>query len=376
MLTAAIAAPLILRAAALYADRRENRVRGGVPALAAPAGLPYADLHMDALLWNRDFMKEHSHGQVDLPRMRRGGVGVQFFSVVTHSPYGINIDHNRSDALDLVTLLEIGQWRPPKTWWSRRERALDRARQLSDAARRSGGLLTVVHTREELAEVFAAPEETRPVAGILSIEGGAPLEGSPANVAVLFDAGFRMFSLSHFVDTDLAGSAHGETRGGLSPAGRAVLAEMEKRGVILDLAHGSAALFDEALKEWPGPVLVSHTGVRATCDNARNLTDGQLKAVARRGGIIGIGFWKQATCGEGLAAVAGAVVHAVQVAGPKAISLGSDFDGAVTEPSDVTGLPALAAELKKHGLTDGQVAGVMGENARRFLLENLPARPR
>lgn len=364
---------ILLRLVAVEADRRINRVRGGLPHLGPPTGLPYADLHDDALLWSRDFLLRHSRGQADLPRLKDGGVGIQLFSVVTQAPLGINIDRNRSDAFDLVTLLEVAQWRPPWAWWNRRARALDRARQLADFARRSKGALVLVRSREDLAAALAQPTEKRPVAGILSIEGGAPLEGDPANVGVLYDAGYRMISLAHFVDTRLAGSAHGVSHGGLTPVGRKVLQEMARRGMILDLAHASAAQIEDVLREWRGPLMVSHTGVRAVCDNARNLTDDQLRAIARRGGIVGIGFWQTATCGRDAEAVADSILRALEVAGPHAVALGSDFDGAVVEPFDATGLPALASVLAKRGLSAEQVALVMGGNARRFLLESLPS---
>lgn len=363
---------IILRLIAVEADRRINRVREVLPRLTPPPGLPYADLHADLLLWNRDLLRRHARGHADLPRLRDGGVGIQIFSVVTQAPLGINIDRNRSDAFDLVTLLEIAQWRPPATWWSRRARALDRARQLANAAGRSRGELVLVRSREELSDALASPPEKRPLAGILSIEGGAPLEGDAANAGVLYDAGYRMISLAHFVDTELAGSAHGVSHGGLTPTGRKVLEELARRGMILDLAHASAAQVDDVLREWRGPLMVSHTGVRAVCDNARNLTDDQLRRIAQRGGIVGIGYWQAATCGRDVGAVADSVLHAVKIAGSRAVALGSDFDGAVVEPFDATGLPALAAELARRGLSREDVDRVMGGNARHFLLRNLP----
>jgi len=362
-----------LRLAALRADFAENRVLSHAAAPPPPPGLPYADLHDDALLWNRNLLSRHARGHADLPRLRAGGVGLQVFSIVTQSPYGINIRANRADAWDLVTALFVAQGRPVATWFSRRARALDRARQLEDAAELSKGRLVVARTREGLGAALAAPPETRPIAGVLSIEGGAPLEGDPGNVRALFDAGVRMISFSHFVDTDLGGYAHGEARGGLTPLGRAVLAEMSKYGIILDLAHASPALIDDALKEWKGPLMVSHTGVRGTCDNQRNLSDDQLRALSARGALIGIGFWSVATCGDDADAIARAAAHAVKVAGPRAVALGSDFDGAVTAPFDATGFPLIAAALARQGLSADEVSLVMGGNARRFMLEHLPS---
>jgi microsomal dipeptidase-like Zn-dependent dipeptidase len=199
------------------------------------------------------------------------------------------------------------------------------------------------------------------------------MEGDPANVRVLYDAGVRMISFSHFVDTDLGGSAHGETKGGLTPLGRRTLDEMAKLSIIFDLAHASPALIDDALKDWKGALVVSHTGVRGTCDNQRNLSDDQLRALSARGALIGIGFWSVATCGSDADAIARAVAYAVKIAGPRAVALGSDFDGAVAMPFDATAYPSVAAALARAGISPDVAALVMGGNARRFMLEHLPS---
>jgi len=373
LLGAATLIVLGLRLAAWRADVMANRVRSHPSAPPPPPGLPYADLHDDVLLWNRGLLSRRNRGDADLPRLREGGVGLQVFSIVSQAPFRINIHANRSDAWDMVTALFVAQGRPPTTWFSRRARALDRARQLTDAARHSEGRLVVVRTREDLATALASSVSTRPLAGILAIEGGAPIEGDPANVRVLYDAGIRMISFSHFVDTDLGGYAHGTSKGGLTPLGRDVLAEMSKLGIIFDLAHASPSLIDDALKEWKGPLVVSHTGVRGTCDNQRNLSDEQLRMLSARGALIGIGFWAVATCGDDADAVARAVVHAIKVAGPRSVALGSDFDGAVTMPFDATGFPLVAAALSRAGLSADEVARVMGGNTRDFMLRHLPS---
>ncbi|MBI4349306.1 MAG: membrane dipeptidase [Elusimicrobia bacterium] len=367
----ALGVPLALRAIGSAVDARLHRVFESRPAVPAPPGLPYADLHADPLLWDRDLLAEGRRGHVDLPRLLRGGVGLQVFSVVASAPLGINIHRNRSAAPDLVTLLQVAQWRAPAVWFSRKARALDRARRLSQAARDSGGRLVLVRAKDELEAALAAAPQARPVAALLSLEGASALEGSPENVAVLHEAGFRVLSFSHFTDTEFGGSAHGQDKGGLTAAGRAALGEMARLGMVLDLAHASPRLFDEALSAWKGPVLVSHTGVRGTCDNPRNLTDAQLRAVARRGGLIGVGFWPHAVCGRDSASAVRAILHAVRVAGADSVALGSDFDGAVGQPFDATGLPRLAAELALAGLPAPAVVAVMGGNARRFFLRSL-----
>jgi len=147
---------------------------------------------------------------------------------------------------------------------------------------------------------------------------------------------------------------------------------MEARGVLVDLAHASAATIDDVLAMARQPVAVSHTGVRGTCDNARNLSDGQLRAIAAKGGVVGIGFWPTATCGTDPRAIARAIAHAVRVAGPDHVALGSDFDGAVATPFDATGVPLVTEALLEAGLEEETVGRVMGGNVVRLLRATLP----
>jgi microsomal dipeptidase-like Zn-dependent dipeptidase len=112
--------------------------------------------------------------------------------------------------------------------------------------------------------------------------------------------------------------------------------------------------------------------VRATCDTERNLSDDQLKALARNGALVGIGYWEGATCGLDAAAAARAMRHAADVMGIAHVALGSDFDGAVVEPFDVTGLPLLVQALRAEKFTDDDIRAIVSQNALRFLSDALP----
>jgi microsomal dipeptidase-like Zn-dependent dipeptidase len=204
------------------------------------------------------------------------------------------------------------------------------------------------------------------------VEGAHVLEGEIGNLEVLWRAGYRMVGLVHFFDNELGGSAHGVAKGGLTPFGREVVKQAEARGMLVDLAHASARTIDDVLAMATRPVVVSHTGVRGTCDNIRNLSDDQLTGIARTGGVVGIGFWDTAVCGTDAAAIARAIKHAVSVIGADHVALGSDFDGAVDVPFDVTGLPLLVDALLAEGLSDDQIARIMGGNVVRLLEGSLP----
>jgi microsomal dipeptidase-like Zn-dependent dipeptidase len=182
-----------------------------------------------------------------------------------------------------------------------------------------------------------------------------------------------MMAPTHFFDTDLAGSAHGVARGGLTPKGREWLRLVEQRGILVDLAHASPAALDDALSLATRPLVVSHTGVRGTCDNTRNLSDAQLRGIARGGGVVGIGVWPTAVCGADADAIARAMRHAADVAGVDHVALGSDFDGAVSAPFDASGLPRVTDALLRAGFAEPEIAKLMGGNAVRVLRQVLPA---
>jgi microsomal dipeptidase-like Zn-dependent dipeptidase len=147
---------------------------------------------------------------------------------------------------------------------------------------------------------------------------------------------------------------------------------MEARRIIVDLAHASLKTVDDVLAIATRPVLVSHTGVKATCSSDRNLTDNQIRRIANAGGLIGIAYFQAAVCGSDARAVARAIRHASDIAGVDHVALGSDFDGAVAMPFDASELAAVTGALVAAGFTEAEVAQIMGGNVQRFLLANLP----
>jgi len=359
-------------------EARLNRVQGA-PAEVTPAAAAFhrrllvADLHCDALLWGRNLLKRGSRGHVDLPRLREGHVALQAFTVVTKTPHGLNVTRNAADSFDDITALALLQRWPPATVTSLTARALYQAGRLRDMAARSEGGLVLLRTRADVTALLERrAREPRVVGAWLGLEGAHALQGDLASVDALDAAGYRMIGLAHFFDNEWAGSAHGVKKGGLTDLGRRLVPELERRRILLDLAHASPAAIDEALALSRRPVVVSHTGVKGTCDNVRNLSDDQLRRVAATGGVIGIGFWETAVCGSDERAIAAAIVHAVRVAGPTHVGLGSDFDGAVTTPFDATGLPRVTRALMDVGLSEADIAGVMGGNVARLLSEWLP----
>ncbi|WP_326523804.1 dipeptidase [Sphingomonas sp.] len=376
----AVVTALALLAAALFftlapgmVERSMNKVvEAPLPAVspraqALHARLRIADMHADTLLWSRDLLKRADRGQVDLPRLQDGNVALQIFSSVTKTPKGQNYDGNDGDS-DNITLLTIAQMQPPRTWTSLLQRSLWHAEKLRRAAAASDGGMRVIATPADLDALLAARAKgARTVGAMLSIEGLQDIEGDIANLDRLHAAGFRMAGLAHFFDNDVSGSMHGREKGGLTPLGRQVLARMEALGMVIDIAHASPAAVDEILARATRPVVSSHGGVQATCKVNRNLSDAQIRGVARTGGVVGIGYWDGAICSTDPKAIAAAIDHVRRLVGIGHVGLGSDFDGAVTTGFDTARLAVLTQALIDRGFTDAEIARVMGGNVLRVL---------
>jgi microsomal dipeptidase-like Zn-dependent dipeptidase len=373
----------MLTLAPVFVERHYNTVPARIHpapsarALALHRRLTIVDLHADSLLWARDLTRRSGRGHVDVPRLVEGNVAIEAFTVVTKTPRGLNVSRN-DDRSDMITWLALVERWPPRAWRSLRERALYQARRLQETADRSRGQLTVLRTRADLARYLERRRaEPAITAGVLGLEGAHALEGDLAAVDTLFDAGFRMIALTHFFDTEWAGSAHGLAKGGLTDQGRALVRRLEERRILLDLAHASPRTIADALAMAARPVVVSHTGVKGTCDNLRNLSDDELRGVARTGGVVGIGFWGgpvegSAVCGGDASAVARAIRYAVDVAGIDHVGLGSDWDGTVPAPFDAAGLVELTDALLAAGFSEDEVTKIMGGNALRLLGDALP----
>ncbi|WP_112874408.1 dipeptidase [Paracoccus endophyticus] len=337
------------------------------------AGLVIADLHADPLLWDRDLSTRRDEGHVDLPRLDQGNVAVQVFTTVTKSPRGQTYSDNDTEAPDNITPLVIGQLRPVQSWFSLKERALDQAARLRRLAEDHPDQLRLIRSRDDLAALLSdRASGARVIGGVLGMEGAHPLEGQLSNLQVMESAGFRLVGLTHFFDNELGGSLHGASGAGLTDFGRQVVAELVRRRMVIDLAHASPQMVRDVLAIPGTRPMLSHTGIRAACDTPRNLPDALVQSIADKGGIIGIGFWEDVTCDDTPRGIARSIKATIGLVGQDNVALGSDWDGSVGVPFDAAGLPALTQALMDEGLTEAQIAKVMGGNVVRYLGEVLP----
>ena len=264
------------------------------PALVLHKDLFIADLHADSLLWDRNLLADGQWGHLDLPRMAAGNMALQAFTVVTKTPEGKNIERNDGNS-DQIQKLAIVQLWPSRTWNSPLERALYQAKKLHTVQKNAGGAFHIIKNRTDLVSFLVDRNSEQAqrgslLAGWLGLEGAHALEGNLQNLDKLYDAGFRMIGLAHFFDNEFAGSAHGVQKHGLTPMGEELIKTLEARRMMVDLSHASSTTINDVLKIAKRPVLVSHTGVKGTCNNNRNLSDAQLQAIAKNGGLIGIGI--------------------------------------------------------------------------------------
>jgi len=329
------------------------------------------DLHADSLLIGRDLTRRSSVGHVDLPRLREGGVALQVFGIATSVPAGMNIERNDPPGFDLigfafcVRLAQGCLGGPP----ARLAAQVDRLAALAE----SDPALVWVRSAGDLERLRAARErDPRTLGALLGIEGAQSLGGDPDALDRAFASGVRMVGLAHFFDNDYAGSAHGAAKGGLTELGRRTIARMEELGIAADLAHLSPAAIDDVLAIATKPVLVSHGGVKGTCPNARTLSDAHVRGIAATGGVIGIGYWKEAVCGTAPRDVARAIRYAVDLVGDEHVALGSDYDGGTTVAFDASQLAVLTQAMLDEGLAETSVRRVLGENALRVLGATLP----
>ncbi len=337
------------------------------------ANLRVADLHADTLLWKRDPSKRQTRGQTDFPRLRDGSVALQVFSTVTFVPKNLNENSNTTDS-DQMVLLTAAQGWPKRTHHSIYERALYQAERLHKAQEAANGDFVIAKTKADLKKALQDRQANKNVlVGVLATEGAHPLEGKIENLDNLYDAGFRMIGLQHFFDNELGGSLHGATKSGLTPFGKQVVKAVVEKGMMIDVAHSSVKVVEDVLAVTDAPMVISHTGIVSLCNHPkRNIPDRLMHQITERGGLIGVGYWEMAVCDTSPEGVAKMLIHGAKTFGVDHIALGSDFDGAVKTAFDTSELVAVTNALLKQGMSEADIAKVMGENQIAYFLKHLP----
>ena len=293
-------------------DARLTGVFGTPEARAVHRAHPAIDLHADTLMWSRwigyDLGKKHRPffpaaaflGHVDVPRLEEGGIGAQFFGLVSLPVAGrgnVRAIDEQIDALEAH--IAVGQGR------------LRKVRSVEDIerARREGA-----------------------TGALLGIEGAHALDGDLDRVDYFARRGVRYLGLLHFSSNEAGYPAYGAGRRdgeGLTKWGRELVQRCEAASVIVDLAHINRRGFLDACAMGTRPPIVSHTGVMSAHAHWRNIDDEQIRAVANRGGVVGIIFCPRCLGGDSIDDVVRHLRHVIDVGGEDTPSLGSDWDGMI-----------------------------------------------
>jgi membrane dipeptidase len=362
------------------------------PDRAAHERMIVIDSHLDTPTyfevpgWN--FGEAHvyaeDNSQVDLPRMRAGGLDGGFFVIYT--------------AQGALT---------PEGYASARDAALLRAMAIQRAMAANSAAIGLATTPDEAERLVAQGRRF----AFQSIENSWPLGEDLSLLTTFHRLGVRMAGPVHSRTNQFADSATGEARwGGLSPLGRQWVAEMNRLGMIIDASHSSDAAFDQMLALSRVPIVLSHSGPRAMFEHRRNLDDGRMRRLAEAGGLMMLNSiflvahdssdardaiqerqkqWGSLDAGQrrqlqaDLAALNAqrpyttadfdlfmrSMLHAIRVMGADHVGLGADWDGGggVIGMEDIAALPRISARLRREGLSEADIAKVMGGNLLRVM---------
>lgn len=211
---------------------------------------------------------------------------------------------------------------------------------------------------------------------VLGIENGIALGGDLSMVKHFADRGVTYFTLCHNGDNDICDSAKGcNTHGGVSPFGEKVIKEMNCLGVMVDLSHGGEKSFYDALEISSKPIVCSHSNCRALCDHPRNLTDEQLRALARKGGVAHTTFYPGFLRAAGEADILDGIAHlqhAIDVMGIDHVGIGTDFDGdgGVPGMADSSEIMNFTIQLLRRRFSEEDIRKIWGGNWLRVMTQN------
>lgn len=205
-----------------------------------------------------------------------------------------------------------------------------------------------------------------------AVEGADATEGEMYNLANLYGAGYRVLGFSHFGDGVAGGSLHGYEKNGLTEFAKALIMRAEHIGMVIDLAHASDKMLYEALAIMKKPFFYSHTGAYGVHKNSRTLPDRDLRKIALKGGVIGVGFFESATGGRDIQAIVDTIKYIRDKAGIDHVAIGSGWDGRNSMPAglDAAGMWRITDALMKDGsFSDEDIEKIMEGNALRVLFK-------
>jgi len=345
------------------ADELVRRVLTQTPLFDGHNDLPWAIREHTGAPGNVEAydLRGRAPGHTDIPRLRKGMVGAQFWSV--YIPFEATEEGAARVQLEQIDIARRVIARYPDVF--------EQAYSVSDVER-----------------IFGSGR----IASVLGMEGGHAIENSLGALRAFYDLGVRYLTLTHSANIDWADSCCEPPRlGGLSEFGKEVVREMNRLGMLVDLSHTSPGTMHDALDVSEAPVIFSHSGARAVTDHPRNVPDDVLRRLPENGGVVMVTFvpsfvnaevmrWsslppEQRKGSEPRATMEDVIRHIEhirRVAGVDHVGIGGDFDGisaVVQGLEDVSTYPALFAELARRGWTEEELAKLAGGNVMRVWRE-------
>ncbi len=332
-----------------------------------------------------DIGQRSDKGNLDLIRMKEGGLDAVFFAVFTPNEE----DNNHPSKRALRTIEEI-----------------------TASVKKYPDLAAMAYSPDDIRSIQKAGKR----AILIGMENGSPIEGSLELLHEYYKLGVRYIGLTHWNNNDLcdAGTSEIPKWKGLSPFGKEVVKEMNRLGIMVDVSHSSDDTVRDILAISRAPIIASHSSVRALCNTPRNLPDELIKAIAQKGGVIQInfysgflddgynerskeireklapefqklrekykddqaGYWSEASAfwakhapnPPKIEILINHIDHVAKLVGPDHVGLGSDFDGAGSFPeglSDVTGYPLITYHLLERGYSEEDIKKILGGNLLR-----------
>lgn len=325
-------------------------------AVSAARSSHLIDLHIDTFipvrLWNYDIEKRHDlgtlrgrfGGHLDLPRIKEGGLSGAMWSVTTN-PF-------RS---------KTGRYKTVQKNFKRMRKMIAK----------TNGKIEIVSSVQDYRRVVSEGRH----ACLFAIQGGNALDGvsDAGHSDWLIDPDLTRVTLVHLTNSTVGESSspyQAVPQRGLTDVGRSLIERLNEHRVVVDLAHIGKEAFWQAMEihDSTQPVMVTHTGVEAVTDSWRNLDNKQIRAVVDTGGVVGIMFHTPFISRRGpqdCSMVIDHIEHVINIAGEEAVSLGSDYDGAITPPKDLrsgNSYPRLVQEMLQRNWSTSRIENVLGEN--------------
>ena len=290
----------------------------------------------------RTLGERSKYGQIDIPRIRDGGVDCMLFAMYVSPQY-------TSRLLRLIQMLDAFQTEIEK----------------------NRDTIAVATSYKEIAKTVKDGK----IAAVITVEGGEPLEGKIESLRTIYRLGARSLTLTHFPRNMLGDGSGADNGSHLTEFGREVVEEMNRLGMIVDISHLNETGFWDVMELTKAPVLATHSNCKALCSHHRNLTDDQIKALAENGGVINLSF-----CGGFIKDDVGFdpelvkkvtiedwfdhLDHAVELVGTNHVGIGSDLDGGCGFPdlNDVTRFPLLTEGMVARGYSDADIEKILGGN--------------